>query len=227
MILQKTPVPLICPSAPTISEQYNLTTSDFQKVAKGNYGGNFGADIYINQGAATSANGPLQVVQTSKVFASATDAGAKGRWKASGTGGVTMANLQDGTSKTVFASEIMAVDAANDGRGAWLYGGMGGAAFTAKIPPNAFGSAAVPANYDRIIHCSPTLPANSRLKCNTGTTGDERDTYAGARSSHFGVVMASYCDGHVDVINDNIKPDVWKALCTIMGPSTEPDDTGN
>jgi len=220
--LQKTPASLICPSAPTITDQYNLTTSDFQRVAKGNYAGNFGSDIYIN--SVTSSNGPLGVVQTTKTYANASDAGAKGKWKAAGTGGVTIAALQDGTTKTVFASEVLAVDVAIDGRGAWLYGGMGGCAFTAKIPPNAIGSASLPANYDRIINCASTLPTTNRLKCNVGNSADERDTYAGARSSHYSVVVASYCDGHVDLISDNINPDVWKAICTIQGPATEPDD---
>lgn len=216
--LQKVPVPLICPSAPTVGEEFNVNTGAFQKLSKGNYVGCYGSDVFISTNS--QVVGALEVVQLDVKATSASDTRARGKHKLGSDRGVTQSAVTDGTSKTVLASEILAHRSTVDGRGAWMYGGMGGTGFTTRQRPNLYNAS------DVLALCDTTLPANNPLRCTAGPTGDERNNYATARSAHVQGVNVVFLDNHLGYIADNIDPAVWAALGTRSGPTNEPDYDG-
>ena len=122
---------------------------------------------------------------------------------------------QDGTSGTVLLSEVLGVDDTADGRGAWIWNGMGGTCFTTRNTPNSSVN-------DKIQACASS--AVGKLACVQNQHGDTAtpaasfgDLWASARSDHEGGVNAALADGSVRYITDSIDPNVWKALGTKSG----------
>ena len=78
--------------------------------------------------------------------------------------GVKAAMIQDGLSRTILASELLGYPLAGDPRGAWTFGGMGGAAFTTSHlhPPNPTGVSDVLSSCDPNGDGAPPL-TNVRL----------------------------------------------------------------
>lgn len=234
-----TPSVLRCPSVPSDAERFPLSISQGVALAKGNYGANFGAGFYINNPDVSRLwDGTFGVVALSKTYNSTSEA-TQGIWKAGYGRGTRMADIFDGTSKTMLISEILGVPSAADGRGAWLWGGMGGAAFSAYRTPNARPTpyfAADDYNYppdsdssndeavgtDVIAFCeSNMLIPNKSLKCTENST-DGR-TYAAARSVHPGGVVIGNADSSVRFLTDEVDPMVWRAMATKSGPTKEPE----
>ncbi len=122
--------------------------------------------------------------------------------------------IQDGTSHTVMASELIAgIGDTYDGspnhgdlRGLWLMDWMGGGLYTHWLTPNNSAPDAMEANYcmdmpDTGLPCAPQ--------------SIEALTYAGARSRHPRGVNAVFVDGRVDFYGDEVDSFVWRALSTI------------
>jgi hypothetical protein len=131
---------------------------------------------------------------------------------------VPIANITDGTSKTLMLSEVLASKSATDGRGAWFWNGMGGSSFTAFKQPNPLKT-----DPDSIAICdnAGSTLNEQNLTCTELTTGGKQ--YASARSKHRGGVVIAMGDNSTHFKNDKIDLIVWQALSTRAGPGSEPD----
>ena len=218
-VAETTPEFMRCPAA-TLGVEFNDSTYAGGPMAKGNYAGCWGAGNYSNtdddssettNGVTTASthDGIFGEVKLTKTGTDATT--SQGKWKVASHKGSTFTDMaRDGTTKTMVVSEILTVTNAGDSRGAWYFGGMGGAAYTAKHLPNDFN---VP---DKI----PVCFAGLEPEC-VAETANEANTFALARSDHGSGVVVGFGDAHVQFIVDDIDLAVWQALATRMGPSTE------
>ena len=218
-VADTTPEVMRCPAA-TLGIEFNNSTYAGAPMAKGSYAACYGAGNYDNtkddagemtNGVTTSSShdGVFSEIKLSKTGTDATT--SKGKWKVASNKGASFADMaQDGTTKTMVISEILTVSNAADNRGVWYFGGMGGAAYTAKYLPNDFN---VP---DKIPACYPGQDPN----CVAETT-NEANTFALARSEHGSGVVVGFGDAHVQYIVDDIDLAVWQAMATKQGPSTE------
>lgn len=216
----KVPGIFICPSARTVDEEYNLQKAMFggtPNLYKGNYAGCFGSQYMVN--TVTTANGAFQPVH--QPLASGQLATSKVK---TGFGrGNNLSAFPDGTTKTMFTSEVLGVRSLNDARGAWFYTGMGGAAFTAWLLPNANGAITTAGNGpDAFNFCETASTANvpPNMKCTNNTSPQQ---HVAARSAHPGGVVVGMGDASVQFITDSIDLAVWRALATRANSSNEPD----
>ena len=129
----------------------------------------------------------------------------KGTWKAGWGQGTRIADITDGTSTTLFISEVLGYDDPSDGRGTWAWGAMGASTFTALYGPNS-------TTNDQIPACATTIPKNDPLHCTQNQTSG--NVWASARSMHTGGVNASMGDGSVRFFTNTIDLGVWHALAT-------------
>jgi len=126
------------------------------------------------------------------------------------TGGTTkIAQITDGLSNTLMASELIIAGPPNDLRGYTWWGPS--TSFNAIIPPNstypdAMGNGG----------CSALSPP-----CTTGTpnnpTSGQPETYLAARSKHSGGVNAAMCDGSVRFFKNSINIVTWMAVSSTRG----------
>lgn len=216
-----TPPLMRCPSAEAMT--YQIDSWSLENLAKGNYGVNWGADGYwpvpynkvgVFEVVPLPRSVHPQGVDTTLITTS-TDQRLKGKWKVGHGLGIGMAQISDGSSNTLLISELLGWDNWLDGRGAWVYPGMGGASFSALFPPNS-------PRTDRLAICgfSPqVIPATDAMYCGTNvgyrTVNDKLN--AAARSRHAGGVNASLCDNSVRFFSDSIDLLVWQALATRAG----------
>jgi prepilin-type N-terminal cleavage/methylation domain-containing protein/prepilin-type processing-associated H-X9-DG protein len=205
-----------CPSANTT----DVFFSDFslEGLRKGNYVANFGADTFMHalpDDSFPPNPNPLQrgafgIVRIRKYPVG--ERLAKGR----GTGVLDMA---DGTSNTLFISELLTWDeplangGSDDWRGVWILPGIGANTFTARYGPNS-------AQRDTMPCCGSNIPpthplACTRLRSTSANTGGL--TWASARSNHSGGVNAALADGSVRFFRDGIDLNVWHALASRAG----------
>jgi prepilin-type N-terminal cleavage/methylation domain-containing protein/prepilin-type processing-associated H-X9-DG protein len=120
---------------------------------------------------------------------------------------VKIAEITDGTSNTILASEALQ-GRGNDLRGFTWWGGA--AAFTAYMPPNSTEQDVVTGGI-----CVPLV--SPRMPCTTTST-TSRARLMGARSLHAGGgVNAVMCDGSVRFVRDSIDIITWRALSTARG----------
>lgn len=231
-VAHNTPDIMLCPAAREPSE-FNLSTvasGGNNVIAKGNYAGCWGAGNYSNTADTSPGNqvpsptNPSTMINTASthdgVFyevklnkTATTAAEAQGKFKMASNKGTTFADMAlDGTTKTMVISEILPTRSPADQRGAWYYGGMGGASFTAKFLPNEFDQP------DKIPYCSF---AEGEAECVTET--NEANTFVLARSEHTGGVVVGFGDAHVAFVPDIIDLTVWQAMATKQGPSGEPE----
>jgi prepilin-type N-terminal cleavage/methylation domain-containing protein/prepilin-type processing-associated H-X9-DG protein len=187
-------------------------------IGKGNYAGNWGNLMWQPANASTFTSttaGMFEVVQ----LADYTTLPGKvtGQRKIGFRTGVRQADVADGTSHTMVASEVLGDPSAKDGRGAWTWAAMGASFYTAVAPPNAPYNAASPV--DNIPYCDNTpLPPGSPL---TGTQGTSPKAWtAAARSSHPGSVNIVMADGSTQNISDTIDLLIWQATATRAGHET-------
>jgi len=122
-----------------------------------------------------------------------------------------LADLEDGVSKTVLISEVIAGQKDTkklDSRGAWAYWRTGSAGYTHRLPPNASGT--IGGDVLKEAHCEE-FPGGPCAE-----PGPEMsDQYAAARSSHVGGVQVVFADNHMAFIPDNVDENVWRAIATI------------
>jgi prepilin-type N-terminal cleavage/methylation domain-containing protein len=221
---RKSPSILICPSAGALDPEYHFSPTGLvpQGLAKANAAANFGAGTFINP---SSVNSTAQTGPPNKgVFEVVRIGSLKGKARLASSQGVRMQALQkDGSSKTMAISEVLGWRASEDGRGAWLWNGMGGAAYTAFLPPNA-----TPGDeprdltaytyHDQVRACgAETSDEQDKMMCQE-FSGDEAGTYAAARSKHVGGVVVVFADNHTAFIPDTIDIAVWRAFATRRGP---------
>jgi prepilin-type N-terminal cleavage/methylation domain-containing protein len=223
------PPMFLCPSAEPIEENsrlggsiaMNMPTLGLMNVAKANYVGNFGSDTYFSYQTQSKA-GVFDIVDVrsargAPIVQALNDPSMKGTWKMGSKLGVKFASITDGTSKTILASEILGYPSAQDVRGAWTLGGMGGMSFTTRLPPNA-----TTAN-DQLASCQaapPMSPAGTPpylFACTPDPTPLMGTSYATARSAHVGGVMAVMVDGSTHFVEEMIDPLVWTNLGTRRG----------
>jgi prepilin-type N-terminal cleavage/methylation domain-containing protein/prepilin-type processing-associated H-X9-DG protein len=216
------PSTYICPSA----DNFNMVAlggsgtnvSGFPNpIGKGNYAGNWGNLMWQPASATTFTSttaGMFEVVDLLKATGKTT---VPGQRKIGYRTGVRQADVADGTSHTMIASEVLGVASAKDGRGAWTWAAMGASFYTAVAPPNAPYNAASPV--DNIPYCDNTpLPPGSSL---TGTQGTSPKAWtAAARSSHPGSVNVVMADGSTQNISDTIDLLIWQATATRAGHET-------
>jgi prepilin-type N-terminal cleavage/methylation domain-containing protein/prepilin-type processing-associated H-X9-DG protein len=127
-----------------------------------------------------------------------------------------LTKITDGTSKTVLASEIIALQSENDGRGIMYY--PEGPLYQHNQTPNTSVR-----DWLRNVMCVHTLP---QAPCQTTfTSWDTRQQIMSARSYHTGGVNAALCDGSVRFFRDTIQLDVWKALSSPVGGESVQDDS--
>jgi prepilin-type N-terminal cleavage/methylation domain-containing protein/prepilin-type processing-associated H-X9-DG protein len=214
---------MTCPSSPV----GNVTYSDLsiENLYKANYvacfGGRFMRDATLR--GDLSFRGCFGAVEDVKKF-------PYGERFAIGKGR-RIRDILDGTSNSVMFSEIVNHQKADgrtsssqpdgmnrDVRGAFLTPLMGGNSFSGFFPPNSPGTDVTPG-------CPlPTdvaaFPANHPLRCTQNRdvnpiTGGQ--WHAAARSWHGNGVNASFADGSIRFVADNINREVWQAQCTIAG----------
>jgi len=228
----------VCPSAKKMSEGQRVNGPFGFRAprgaggwAKGNYAANWGCNDYLQSVPSrakftngtvvqqTLPNGRLSCMSPAGPFGvitldrwrqvQADSSKALGRWKAGAGKGTRIRDMSDGSSNTLFVSEVMGWDNATDIRGAWTIGTMGAAAFTARGAPNAT------ILLDQVTGCFGTIPANNVLAC-TATT-DDKSTWAVARSRHKGGVVVGLGDASVRFVQDGVDLGVWHSLATSKG----------
>jgi prepilin-type N-terminal cleavage/methylation domain-containing protein len=214
------PQPFLCPSAEPIDPSNYLSAIGVTNVAKANYVGNFGSNTYLSYQSQTTA-GVFDIVDVrgargAPVVQALNDPSMVGAWKMGSKLGVKMAMIQDGSSRTIFASEILGYASKNDVRGAWTLGGMGGAAFTTSNPPNATVN-------DILASCEPYGMPPPAYQFGCGVDPNPMmpgATYAVARSYHSGGVVVVMVDNSTHFVADEIDPTIWKNLGTRNGGIT-------
>jgi prepilin-type N-terminal cleavage/methylation domain-containing protein/prepilin-type processing-associated H-X9-DG protein len=186
-------------------------------VAKGSYGGNWGAMTWApTQGAAYTGNtaGMFEMAQLSST--------TTGKARAGFGKGVRIDDCIDGASQTMIAGELAPVDSRSDMRGVWTWGMMGASFYSAQLDPNdKTGQTAIspnaPPNTDTLPFIDNTVvPPNSPL------TAASNSTYtswtASSRSYHGGgMINIAMADGSQKTISDTIDGKVWKAIATRNG----------
>jgi prepilin-type N-terminal cleavage/methylation domain-containing protein/prepilin-type processing-associated H-X9-DG protein len=119
---------------------------------------------------------------------------------------VPLANIQDGTSNTLMAAEVIQGQG-DDLRGYTWWGGATG--FTTWSVPNAN-------EPDVVMGGVCNVAATRGIPCTT-ISSVLRPRMMAARSLHPGGVNVAYCDGHVGFIQNNISIVIWRALSTTQG----------
>jgi prepilin-type N-terminal cleavage/methylation domain-containing protein/prepilin-type processing-associated H-X9-DG protein len=120
-----------------------------------------------------------------------------------------IAEILDGTSNTLMASETIQ-GRQTDLRGFTWWGG--GAGFTAYDPPNS--------TLPDVVTGGICVPLTVPLMPCTTTSTTTRARLMGARSLHINGVNVSMCDGSGRYISNAISLDVWRALSTSQGGET-------
>ncbi len=194
-----------CPSSNTLDILFRNWS--LEGIRKGNYAANFGSNNYMSFSIGTEA-GAFGVVTAMEKYPIEMRSGL-GK-------GTRIADIPDGTSNTLLLSEVLTWDVGDaagggsrDGRGVWIWPGMGGNTFVARYAPNAVESDSIPA-------CSTGIPQTDKMRCvemqASGTL-----MWASARSRHPGGVNAAMADGSVKFFTDSINVLVWKTLATRAG----------
>ncbi len=198
---------MLCPSSPPLDTEIN--NWQLENLHKGNYAANFGADNYMSFSMPIKAGafGVVVPAGTTGRTQSSNDPSLRGRWKGGWGQGTRLSDITDGTSNTLFVSEVIGFDDADDGRGTWAWGGMGGSTFTAKNAPNS-------TTNDQIPMCSKAISKDDRLYCGANSPRTDGNVWASARSRHAGGVNASMADGSVRFFTDSINLAVWQAYAT-------------
>jgi hypothetical protein len=209
----------LCPSATVPGPDNYMNALQLDELAKGHCVANFGADDFLSYRDRRLAGvfGPVILTKLHKLPGGGKKENGdfKGQWKMGLGKGVRLAQIKDGSSNTMMVSEILAVDHWSDGRGAWVWPGMGGSAYTAKFPPNSYQTDVVPA-------CGPTMTLGEYGKAGTDPRGcvskfTGGDVWASARSNHSGGVVVGMADGSTHFITDDVELAIWRAMATRDG----------
>jgi prepilin-type N-terminal cleavage/methylation domain-containing protein/prepilin-type processing-associated H-X9-DG protein len=124
----------------------------------------------------------------------------------------TIAQITDGTSKTVAISEIITgPDGTSDARGVWWW--AYGSHYEHKYNPNS--------PYDTMYF---SWCDQAKVPCNDSATTWETTVFA-AGSYHSGGVNVGLADGSVGYVSDGINNAVWQALGSIDGGGQTAEET--
>jgi prepilin-type N-terminal cleavage/methylation domain-containing protein/prepilin-type processing-associated H-X9-DG protein len=194
-----------CPGA--VPNEKLMSTWGLENLAKGSYAANFGADTYMSflNTSLAGAFGPVTTITKFPI---------ENRF---GFGkGVRFADITDGLTNTLLLSETAAIDDPQDGRGTWIWPGMGGNTFTARTGPNSPTNDVIPACPLAWPPLEPPLLRCSRNRSNG-------NMWAAARSFHTSGVNAAMADGSVRFVRDSIAINVWRSLATRAGGEVASD----
>ena len=191
------PAILQCPSS-EVMPQLTGVSGFSHPIAKGNYAGNWGNLKWQPASTTTFTGSTAGMFEVVQLVGNTT-----GRAKVGFRRGIRQADILDGSSKTMIASEILGVSSAKDGRGAWTWAAMGATFFTAVAPPNAIYNQSTPA--DVIPFCdNSVLPPKSPLYGQQSTSA--LAWTAAARSNHSGLVNVAMADGSNPVDQRHDRP---------------------
>jgi hypothetical protein len=235
-----TPSAFFCPSSEVaVQKVTNVGGLSLENLSKGNYVANFGKYTYasfLNPTEAGAFQPEPNYQMRDRWFSSAQGEGTAGNLQTDGTPkmgygvGRKTSHFKDGTSNTMFISEILPYDAPSYGpadlRGVWVSPAMGASSFSAKFPPNnegldVFGGCGYPSGgrsggvYDGNI-----------FFCRKGSNIGADQSACSPRSRHQGGVVCSMADSSVRFINDNIDINLFQALATRAGrePNGQPPE---
>jgi prepilin-type N-terminal cleavage/methylation domain-containing protein len=131
--------------------------------------------------------------------------------------GARIAEMLDGTSKTMVMAEYLRGTPGPNARGMfWTFHAGGGCLFTRRTP-NSNEEDVLPSDEN---WCSSTRGHNRpdlNLPCRPSTAGGWGDTNATSRSLHPGGVNILLGDSAVRFVSDDIDISLWRALATIAG----------
>jgi prepilin-type N-terminal cleavage/methylation domain-containing protein/prepilin-type processing-associated H-X9-DG protein len=132
-------------------------------------------------------------------------------------GNISIASVIDGTSNTIFVSEVLQGEL-YDIRGVMWSSIPGGGSFMTRFTPNGVTDYTNPSwtGGDWLNNAPGLFCVNEPvlgLPCTSGA-GDNT-AFAGARSRHAGGINALFGDGSVRFIKNSINPVTWRALNTI------------
>jgi prepilin-type N-terminal cleavage/methylation domain-containing protein/prepilin-type processing-associated H-X9-DG protein len=201
----------VCPSAGDTPAAFAASSAGFASsaLAKGNYGVCWGKGTWqVTTTGFTGTNGGMfdvAVLPTTTM----------GRSKAGYAKGIRIEDALDGSSNTMMASELLGVNSANDGRGAWTWWVVGASAYTAQFGPNSA------PNTDNLPNIDNSgLTTNNPLYATANQSGFATWS-ASARSNHSGgLVNVLMGDGSVRTEADQIDINIWQAMATRAGRET-------
>ncbi len=177
-----------------------------EDVTSHNYGCNYGnTDIYADP----SLNG---VKFGGAPFG---DIGADPTHPSSGTRSVGLAQITDGTSRTMLAAELVQGQGA-DLRGFTWYGPSSG--FTTYLGPNS----PLPDVLTEQSQCF--YPYSTNPPCTWNTVQDDVPVYLASRSRHPSGLNVLLADGSAHFLKNQLSLSVWQALSTTQGGEIVSDD---
>ena len=173
------PVAYRCPSHPW-DRRSNVAFRSLEHMSRANYGANYGSGDLTASYANTT--GGVFTINSS----------------------VNIRDIKDGTTNTFLVGELTYLnDVTADARGAWVYSGMGGSAFSAARTPNS-------RTADILGRCTST----TEMPCTEANDGTQ---IAAMRSYHDGGVQVCLVDGSCRFISENISQTILNALGTRSG----------
>lgn len=205
-IPRSTPIPaMLCPEDVNNAVLFQGNTA----ASTNHYGPNWARGNY-------AANGALGSMTTNGHGSFSAGGPKSPGWKDYRTRGVMGANsaasiakITDGTSNTILAAEIRAGVTTFDVRGVWALGGGPSALWRHGYFGDAAGPNSPGDEADDTIGCTDVIRAmGSKVelaKMNMGCIERTGNTQQTARSMHQGGVFASFCDGSVHFISDDVE----------------------
>ena len=131
--------------------------------------------------------------------------------------GTELKRITDGTSNTTMLGECRQY-AGEDSRGVLF---LGSAVYSHQRTPNSASQdqlewcADASGTDDKLGELNPSAPCTEQYRAARGPW-----TQA-SRSQHAGGVNASFCDGRVVFVSDDVQVEVWQAVSTMAGGETE------
>lgn len=173
------PVAYRCPSHPW-DRRSNVAFRSIEHMSRGNYAACYGSgDLTASY---TSTSGGMFTINSS----------------------VRIRDILDGASNTLLIGEVRYVNnSTSDARGAWVYSGMGGSAFSAGRNPNTLTA-------DILSKCVNS----TRMPCTEANDGTQ---IAALRSLHTGGAQICLADGSCRFISENISQTILQAIGTRAG----------
>jgi hypothetical protein len=139
---------------------------------------------------------------------------------------ITLSKIADGTSKTAMVGEALHDVDTQDARGSLAEVAPGnrkdhwwGGSDDIDTDPNFFdssemlGSTAVPINVQKD-------PAQNRAMCGVASSPQCHALQLSFGSAHTGITQMAFCDGHIEVVQEDIDPVVWSDYGTRASQTT-------